>query len=34
VPWVATSQLNGIFGLMDLGPALFDELARREPPEE
>jgi len=26
LPWVATSQLNGIFGLMDLDPALFDEL--------
>jgi hypothetical protein len=32
--WVATSQLNGIFGLMDLGPALFDELAGREPSEK
>ncbi len=26
LPWVATSQLNGIFGLMDMDPALFDEL--------
>lgn len=28
LPWVATSQLNGIFGLMEFDPALFEELAR------
>ena len=33
LPWVATSQLNGIFGLMDLGPKLFGDLAGREPSE-
>jgi hypothetical protein len=27
LPWVATSQLNGIFGLMDLDPELFRRLA-------
>ena len=34
LPWVATSQLNGIFGLMDLGPELFGELAGRGPSEK
>lgn len=27
LPWVATSQLNGIFGLMDFDEALFEQLA-------
>ncbi len=27
LPWVATSQLNGIFGLMDLDPDLYRRLA-------
>lgn len=27
LPWVATSQLNGIFGLMEFDPKLFEELA-------
>jgi len=26
LPWVATSQLNGIFGTMELGPAMLDRL--------
>lgn len=28
LPWVATSQLNGIFGLMDLDEDLFERLCR------
>jgi hypothetical protein len=28
LPWVATSQLNGIFGLMDLDPELFEKLCQ------
>jgi uncharacterized protein YyaL (SSP411 family) len=31
LPWVATSQLNGIFGLMDLDLELFKSLASRQP---
>ena len=27
LPWVATSQLNGIFGLMEVDPMLLNELA-------
>ncbi len=27
LPWVATSQLNGIFGLMDLDGDMYHELA-------
>ncbi len=27
LPWVATSQLNGIFGLMDLDESLYRKLA-------
>ena len=27
LPWVATSQLNGIFGLMEFDPPLFENLA-------
>jgi hypothetical protein len=27
LPWVATSQLNGIFGLMEFDPELFEQLA-------
>jgi hypothetical protein len=30
LPWVATSQLNGIFGLMDFDPMLFDQLCQPE----
>jgi len=26
LPWVATSQLNGIFGTMELGPAMLEKL--------
>ena len=31
LPWVTTSHLNGIFGLMDLNPELFAELAAAQP---
>jgi arylsulfatase A-like enzyme len=31
LPWVSTSQLNGIFGLMELDPALFEQLKGIEP---
>ncbi|RKX40120.1 MAG: hypothetical protein DRP64_13165, partial [Verrucomicrobia bacterium] len=27
LPWVSTSHLNGIFGLMDLDPQLYDQLS-------
>lgn len=30
LPWVSTSHLNGIFGLMDFDPELFDKLSRAE----
>ena len=30
LPWVATSQLNGIFGLMELDKALFERLVARD----
>jgi len=30
LPWVATSQLNGIFGLMDLDAGLFEQLSAGE----
>jgi uncharacterized protein YyaL (SSP411 family) len=30
LPWVATSQLNGIFGLMEFDPKLFKRLASRQ----
>jgi hypothetical protein len=29
LPWVSTSHLNGIFGLMDFDPALYDELTQK-----
>jgi hypothetical protein len=28
LPWVSTSHLNGIFGLEEFDPALFQELSR------
>ena len=31
LPWVATSQLNGIFGLMEFDQKLFEELAAPRP---
>ncbi len=30
LPWVSTSHLNGIFGLMDLDPELYRQLAEEE----
>lgn len=30
LPWVSTSHLNGIFGLMDLDPELYRELAKEQ----
>jgi hypothetical protein len=34
LPWVATSQRNGIFGLMDFDPKLFEDLAARRQLDE
>lgn len=31
LPWVSTSHLNGIFGLMEFDPDLFEELAEMKP---